>query len=121
MSDISQSISLSVQKGGINGSLSHSQSVDMTGQEVHATLQTVGFNAYELLSLGDIDSTGQYRATIKNNDETNYVEVALDNAGTYKFGRIKPGRCVALECWNMTPYVKANVAACQIAVVAAEE
>jgi hypothetical protein len=57
---------------------------------------------------------------IKNNDPTNYVQLASANDGTGIFGRLTPGRA---GCWPVdagaTIYAKAHTAACIIGILGA--
>ena len=57
---------------------------------------------------------------IKNNDLTNYVQLASANDGTGIFARLSPGRGA---CWPADPgttiYAKAHTAACIIGIVGA--
>jgi hypothetical protein len=58
---------------------------------------------------------------VVNNDPTNYVQLATDNAGAKIFSKIKPGRFALLPADpSVTYYAKANVAACIVAVAAVE-
>lgn len=111
--EVSVTISHAAAKGGAaigSGSLSYQS--DMTGADMGsntmaATTAWVALNTPTAIT---------YPATLSliNLDPTNYVEIAVDSAGTYKFSRLMPGECGHFPGLAAKPYVKSNVAACQI-------
>jgi hypothetical protein len=94
-------------------------SIDLTGTNVISNVQAIGEAAWEEVDLGDIGTPGE--AAFKNLDETNYLELALDDAGANKFAKLRPGRSAIIPLTSPTLYAKANTAACDLLVVAAEE
>lgn len=98
---------------------------DQTGTKKTHNQQTVG-TSWELVSLGDIlsDSGTVGWVRLKNLDATNSVEVAVDNAGSYKCGKMQPGMpwgpCELSNVTSGQIWVKANTAACQVMVTACQ-
>jgi hypothetical protein len=114
MSSISSYISLSYSGGTDSFATTATATFDQAGTGVLLANQTIGTTT-EAIALGDLANVGG-GLFIKNNDETNYVEV--DSANTYdKFPqKILPGRAIFLASQTTTLHARANTAAVSITI-----
>lgn len=117
--ELNTNITFSVNKNNILISGVLNKSNDMSGTELISNVQTIGESAGEALQLGDITGVpgGLF---VRNLDETNYVELALDSNMTQKFAKLLPGQGLVLPPAVAAIYAKANTAACPCHVVACE-
>ena len=115
----SSSVTFSIAGNGSNFSLSFSLSeTSADGADAVGQPQLVP-TAWTAVNVGNCAPAE--KICIRNNDPTNYVQLATSNAGAGLFARLKPGECAF---WPLDPattlYAKANAAACAITVVASE-
>lgn len=117
--EITISAALSVNKTGMSlsglGSLSITQSE--TGNS--STIQNIGTSTEQLV-FTDIDNIGY--VFLKNLDDTNYIEIGLITAvsSANAFLTLLPGEFALVPTRQETIYAKANTAACNLLIVAAE-
>lgn len=117
--EIQKSIYLSVTKSGQTNTLSHANhNITMAGDEMISNVQTIGESAWELVSFGDCASIGE--CALKNLDATNFIELALDDAGASKIAKLLASRSACIPFSSTTIYAKADTAACKLSVVACE-
>lgn len=90
-------------------------SVTMAGEHSFQNVQDIG-TAYEAIALGaDLGTPGIGK--FRNLDPTNYVELAIDVAGTKgAFAKLLPGDPPACFPIGGTLYAKANVASIKLEV-----
>jgi hypothetical protein len=113
------SLNFSIVKDGQTSGLSLSLNENLAGDNYEAGTQSVGTGAWEAVSLGDCSSADLM--AIKNNDDTNYVQLATANDGTKIFAKLTPGRvCFVPVDPTATIYAKANTAAVEIQKVIVE-
>lgn len=100
---------------------------DSTAKRHSLIVQDVGFAATEAASVGDVDTSKQYWARLRNLDANNYVLVYITSGGSdVEIGRMNAGetwgpcRMKAVSSGNPTLKVKANLAACQVEVIACQ-
>lgn len=91
--------------------------LDLNGDNFVHQNQTVGI-VDETLDLGDISGTPLLY--LRNQDATNYVDVALDAAHAKRFARFKAGQSGIFVPGNATLHLKADTAACLMEVLALE-
>jgi len=105
--------SITASKGGASvSSGSISKTFDMTGDAFSAIVQTILSAAWA----NDAGHTITIPAAIgtpgtmvmKNLDSTNFVQVALDSAGSHIFAKILAGQCMVLPCGASAYYAKAD-------------
>jgi hypothetical protein len=91
------------------------------------TVQDVGFNTSEAADVGDVDTSKEYFARLRNLDTSNAVLVYVTSSGNdVEIGRMKPGetwgpaRMKAVVSSNPLLKVKAVTAACQVEVIACQ-
>lgn len=84
------------------------------------TIQAIGFAAHEVINFGDI-SGNPALICFDNQDATNFVEIGIDDSGTFvPIIKVGPGRVsgpvepAAGTVW----YAKADTAACDLRVCA---
>jgi hypothetical protein len=113
-------LSYTVSKNGQTIALSIANAVsDMTGNQMTATTQTIGFAAAEAIVLTELANCAELM--IKNIDATNFVYVdgvnTMDSAMKQK---LLPGEAIFLRPTGTTFYAQADTGAVDIALVAAE-
>ena len=113
--EISVNITLTVSKNGTTVVGTCSKSITMAGNAFLGDVQAIGIT-YEAISF--VDTVPGY-VFLKNNDATNFIEVALDNAGSNKIAKLLPGQGMAWPTSSATLYAKADTAPCNMQVVAA--
>ncbi|SRR6266540_1987580 len=91
--------------------------ITQTGTHGITNVQNVG-TAAELLTFVDVATLGYL--FVKNLDATNYMQLALDSGFAQIFAKIRPGEFCLLPANQNTVYAKANTAAVDVMVVAAE-
>jgi len=83
-------------------------SIDMTGTNYSGGMADVGFAAHEAIPIVDIGTPGW--AYFRNQDTANFVEIGIDDTGTFEaVVKLKPGE-TALFRLAGTPYAKADTA-----------
>lgn len=83
-----------------------------------ANVQDIGFAAHEALDLGQVATPGV--SWFMNQDDTNYVEVGIDDTGTFEpTVKLLPGEDAKLRLAG-APYAKANTAAVDLEYVILE-
>lgn len=116
--EITQTITLSATKGGATVSLSSTKRIDMTGNEMMQSTQSIGTTA-ETLALGDVAGVPASVA-IKNLDATNYVDIGGNADLDTFYVRIRPGQTAVFQPSSGTLHAKANTAAVRVQIVAME-
>jgi hypothetical protein len=92
--------------------------ITQTGKHCICNVQNIGTGA-EALVLGDCATMGYL--FVKNVDPTNYVQLGLDSGvSTQVFAKLKPNEFCLIPCNQIPIYAKANTAACDVVVAAAE-
>ena len=93
--------------------------INQTGKHCICNVQNIGTSSEQLV-FGDCATMGY--VFVKNLDITNYVQLACDTAfGTGQiFAKLKPGEFCLVPCNQNAIYAKANTAACDVVVAAAE-
>ena len=119
---MSNTITVSAQLSvsfGTGGSISGASAEQLTQSGSHSidNIQSVGTTA-EAIVLGDLANAAFI--LIENLDNTNYVEIALDNSITQIVSKLKPGGMCLISPETVTIYGKANTAACNCRVTACE-
>jgi len=112
------SVSFSVVVGGVTLGISASKNEDLSGTNAQGQIQTIptAWTAVDVSLLASVDLI-----CVRNNDATNYVQLAIANDGTKIFGRLLPGRACYLPLEvGAVLYAKANTASCDLQVVAVE-
>lgn len=116
----SWSLSLNLTDGkGFSPPLSASLSEVAAGNNSVSQKQLIATGGWAALNIGLCASADIIAAV--NEDLTNYIQVASDNAGAKIFGRLTPGRGILLPVEpGVTIYAKANAGACWIVLSTAE-
>lgn len=117
MSNISINCGLSASKNGASVSGSKSLSVAIAGDQMIANVQIIGFSAAEAIQLGDVATPGH--TMLVNQDSTNYVEIAWEEAMTNKF-KILAGGVALIPGHPVALWAQANTAAVNLLVVSCE-
>lgn len=109
--EITASFSLSVVKGNLNLPRSHAKTTDLSASAPNVAGQTqlIGTTAAgEALVLGDVATNGV--AYFINLDATNYVEIGIQQGGTfYPLMRLNSGEwAYSRLSQGVTPYARAN-------------
>lgn len=114
--EISINASLSVRKGNLSDTRSHSGSFTLNAASPAkaAGIASIGFAAHEAIPMGDVSTAGWAR--FKNLDATNYVQIGTDVTGTFvPFLKLMPGEPAGpLRLGTNAPYAKAAVAAVKL-------
>jgi hypothetical protein len=111
-------ISFTVSKSNLVAQGSVSFAEDLTGTDYDARPYTAptSWTAIPLGSLGDLKMV-----LIQNTDATNYVQIALDNAGANKIAKIPAGQANFITPDpSATLYIKANAASVVVNLVMSE-
>ena len=112
------SLTFSVVEQGLTTSLTLSLLEDLTGSKSLGTPQDIG-TAWEALTLSDLGSADLI--AVKNNDATNYVQLATANDNSGIFARLTPGRGAFFPPeTSATLYARANTAECELAKLVVE-
>jgi|GEM_PF-5379200 hypothetical protein len=127
--EITLSASLKATKNNVSVApltTSKVQTMQSSGSKMHHTVQSVGFAAKEILSVGDVDVTKQYWVLLYNRDATNFVTVYLRKDVTptdVDAGIILPGEPYGPVRMQLQTggypvmYLQADTAACNVEVV----
>jgi hypothetical protein len=107
---ISQALSYS-KSNDTNKALSFSDNVDVSGSLRHGGVQTIG-TSEESLVLGDVSSVGW--VTVKNLDDTNFVQIAALPSENFTI-RLKAGEACMFRAAGNAIYAKADTASVKIA------
>ncbi|MFH1603759.1 MAG: hypothetical protein ABIH03_07615 [Pseudomonadota bacterium] len=112
--------SMSYNKNGKRRTLSVSgQQVDVTGDGYIDNSQDVGFAAHEALVLGEVATPGW--ASFKNCDDTNYVQIGIDDGGTFEpFVKLLAGEETGPMRLAGAPYAQANTGAVILSYIIVE-
>lgn len=112
------SLNFSVVKGGQTLQQVVSLVEDLAGSEIAAVRQSIA-TSWTAIDLGTIATADLL--CIVNDDATNFVQLATANDDSGIFAKLAAGRCAYLAAEpTATYYAKANTAACNIKVTAAE-
>jgi hypothetical protein len=115
MDEGSNRIVLSSSRGSKAVSIDQTAAFDIAADPSLQDVVTVAASGWVAIPIGSITG-GIGKLAVINLDATNYIETAVDAAGTYKFGRIDPGE---FQLWQppaavTTIYWKANSADCSV-------
>jgi len=91
--------------------------INQTGTHFVANVQNIATGA-EQLTLVDVATLGYL--FVKNLDLTNYVQLGLDSGVTQIFAKLRPGEFCLVPVNQTAIYAKANTAAVDVLVCAAE-
>ena len=113
------SVSFRVASGGSTVQVAFTKSADLAGIP-GAARQSIATGSWQALNLPTLSSI--QRIAIKNEDATNYVEIAFDNAGSSKLAKLVAGDglYVPLPASITALYAQANTAACILSFTACE-
>lgn len=106
---------LTVRKGYLDSSRSRSRShtLNAASPAKASGIASIGFAAHEALPMGDVATAGWAR--FENLDATNYVQIGVDNTGTFiPVIKLMPSECVIVRLATNAPYAKANTAAVKL-------
>lgn len=118
--EISLSGRITVTKGDFTYSRSFSDAIDMTGGEVSSGIASVSNSAHEAIPVTDIGTAGV--AFFRNLDATNYVEIGIDDGGSFvAMLKLKAGECALVRLGTNAPYAKANTAAVRLEYAIVED
>lgn len=115
--EIQVSLTISVEKNGASARGNISLSIDQTGDQFISNVQIIG-TSNEALTLSDVSTIGW--VYVKNLDAANYVEVFLDSGNTQLVSKLLAGEATLFKPGTTSIYARANTAACNIQVLAAE-
>ena len=117
--EISVTTTLTCNKAGstVTGSLIKQRTLTGTGQ--WANTQAIGTSAELIAYPSDLTTEGITYIYFKNDDPTNYVEIALDNF-TNIFTKLLAGESIIVKAHtgNPTHYARANTAEVKLRIVA---
>lgn len=114
--EISVSVSLSTSKNSVPFGVSKNSQSDQTGSGRYAEVITAT-TSWAQIVLTDVTPG---LMLFKNEDATNFVELATDAAGVNKFARLNKGES-ALFRKNGDIHIKANTAPCSVLVAALDD
>jgi hypothetical protein len=109
---------------GLTGTVLASLSETASGTDFIVQPQSIATGSWQAIGIGACASI--YEVAIKNTDPTNYVEVALDNAGANKIAKLLPGANGAggflflQASAGLTLYAQAHTGACVVVVAVRE-
>lgn len=84
---------------------------NMSGDAASGGVQAIGTSAHEALTINTTDLTSAGWCYFRNLDATNYVDLGIDDGGTFEaFGRLYPGEFAFIPLATTAPYAKANSA-----------
>jgi len=102
--------------GGINSSLSATLSEISSGGNISTQQQSLATGTWAAVAVGGFQPD---LVCIKNLDPTNYVQIALDNAGAHIVAKLNAGRiCFIPLDPSATLYAQPNSAICVIQILA---
>ena|SRR6267154_389616 len=110
---------LSCTKSGTSVNGSQTKQITLAGTGEFANTQLIGTAAELIAYPSDLTTEGITFIYFKNDDATNFIEIALDNF-TNKFAKLLPGESMILKSHTASPthYAKADTAACVLRIVA---
>lgn len=118
--EIAVTTGLSCTKGGttVNGTQTKQITLAGTGEWAHT--QVIGTSAEQIAYPADLTTEGITYLYFKNDDASNFIEIALDSGMTNKFAKLLAGESMILKVHtgNPTHYAKADTAACNLRIVA---
>lgn len=119
---INSAWSLTINNGELQVAWSDTLQADQTGSRAHDTVQDIGTSAggEALVVPADIGTYGV--GFVHNQDSTNYVEIGIQNGGTfYPAFRVNAGESYPLR-WaqGITLYARANTASVKLRFGVAE-
>jgi len=118
--EISVQILMSLNNGSLVDSFSKLINVDQTAAAMVKNVQGIGFATHAALDMGSLTTAGY--AVFQNLDDTNYVEVGVDGAGTfYPLIKLEAGEQACLRLTTSSPYAQANTAAVDLLYVIYED
>lgn len=111
--EISTSLSLSISKGSLSFSRSISKQITLSASSPNmagGTQSIATASAGEAIGLGDVATNGV--AYFVNLDATNYIEIGIQNGGTfYPLARLNAGEWAQMRlAQGVAPYARANTA-----------
>ncbi len=115
--EINIQATLTVQRSTPPMQAGGSLNINQTGKHCICNVQNIGTSAEQLV-FGDCASMGYL--FVRNQDITNYVQLGIDSGVTQIFAKLKPGEFCLVPCNQNAIYAKANTAACDVIVAAAE-
>jgi len=107
--EITQQISLQVTKNGATATMQTSVRVDMTGDGLNNSTQSIATSATLIDLTGVTGAPGNF--AIRNLDATNYIEIGGDSGLTVFKIKLSPGQSCMFQPSSGTIYAKANTAA----------
>jgi hypothetical protein len=112
------SLSFSVVKSGQTLQQVVSLAEDLAGSEIAAVRQSIA-TSWTALDLGTITTADLL--CVVNDSATNYVQLATASNDSGIFAKLTPGRCAFFAAEpTATYYARANTAACNVKITAAE-
>lgn len=106
------------KSGRVRSKASTTPRYDVAGNGVIDQVQTIGFATHEALALGDVTTFGF--ASFKNLDGTNFVEIGIDDGGTFHpFIKLLAGESATVFLTE-APYAKADTAAVDLDYIIVE-
>jgi hypothetical protein len=118
-SELRATFSLDVTKSNWNVNVpSISLTDDVSSNVAYSATWVIG-TSYETLSIGDVSASSQSYLYLRNLDATNYVQIAVDDAGTATpFCRLTAGAFAFFKSdLSCTFKGKANTAPCNVQVL----
>jgi hypothetical protein len=109
--ELTISQALSYSKSNDSKSLSFSDNVNVAGSVRHGGVQTIG-TTEEALIIGDVSSVGW--VTIKNLDNTNFVQIAALPSEHFTI-KLKAGEACAFRAAGNAIYAKADTSPVKVA------
>ena len=108
--EISYQFQSLLNNAGLSDSFSSgSVSVDQATASLIRNVQLITQAAHVALMLGDVVTPGY--VVFQNLDDTNYISIGIDVAGTFhEFERVYPGEKHLLRLGTTAPYALANTA-----------
>ena len=106
--ELNITLSLAYTKNGLNEAVKRSNLFrDLAGDGFSKNVQAVA-TTWESLDLGDIAADSVRYAYFQNLDETNNIQLALDNAGAQIFATLQPGDVALIPVETGTLFAQAN-------------
>lgn len=112
--EITTQISMSLANGSLTDSVSSNFRTNQATADAAGGSQTIGFASHEAVVLGDVSSIGP--SVFKNLDATHFVEIGIDDTGTFvPIVKIMPGEAALFQpASGVVLYAKADTAAVKI-------
>jgi hypothetical protein len=106
-----------VTKSGATSAGSRNTTLTMAGDQHLSNVQVVG-TSWEAIQIGDVSTIGYVYA--RNQDATNFVQLALANDGSGIFAKLIAGDVAIFPAQTATMYAKADTANCNVHFVVIE-